>query len=289
MFKRILIANRGEIALRILRACREMGIETVAIFSEADRGAAYLDLANEAYCVGPAEGRRQLSEDRPRDQRRRDRQRAGDSSGLWLPGRESAFRRDLPQLRDRVHRAHARGDGVGGRQERRPPNGQGGRRSHRARQRGPGRGRGAGGRIGPPAWFSGADQGVGGRRRPRDARGPERSVAEVGHPAGPGRGRGRLRQRRNLSRKIRRASPPRRGAGDRRQSRQRGPPLGARLLDAAAAPETGRGKSRPAARSANPRRDVRGGGPPGPGRQLHQRRHGRVHRRSRGQLTTSSR
>ena len=54
MYKRILIANRGEIALRIIRACREMGIETVAIFSEGDRGSAYLDLADEAYCVGPA-------------------------------------------------------------------------------------------------------------------------------------------------------------------------------------------------------------------------------------------
>ncbi len=54
MFKRILVANRGEIALRIIRACREMGIETVAIFSEGDRGAHYLDLADEAYCVGPA-------------------------------------------------------------------------------------------------------------------------------------------------------------------------------------------------------------------------------------------
>ncbi len=53
MFKRILVANRGEIALRILRACRELGIETVAIFSEADRGASYLALADEAYCVGP--------------------------------------------------------------------------------------------------------------------------------------------------------------------------------------------------------------------------------------------
>ncbi|HTQ38024.1 MAG TPA: acetyl-CoA carboxylase biotin carboxylase subunit [Pirellulales bacterium] len=53
MFKRILVANRGEIALRIIRACRELGIETVAIFSEADRGAHYLDLADEAYCVGP--------------------------------------------------------------------------------------------------------------------------------------------------------------------------------------------------------------------------------------------
>src|SRR5688500_16585700 len=52
MFKRILIANRGEIALRVIRACRELGIEVVAIFSEADRGAHYLDLADEAICVG---------------------------------------------------------------------------------------------------------------------------------------------------------------------------------------------------------------------------------------------
>lgn len=52
MFNRILIANRGEIALRIIRACRELGVETVAIFSEADRGSAYLELADETYCVG---------------------------------------------------------------------------------------------------------------------------------------------------------------------------------------------------------------------------------------------
>lgn len=54
MYNRILIANRGEIALRIIRACRDLGIESVAIFSEADRGSAYLDLADEAICVGPA-------------------------------------------------------------------------------------------------------------------------------------------------------------------------------------------------------------------------------------------
>jgi acetyl-CoA carboxylase biotin carboxylase subunit len=54
MYQRILVANRGEIALRIIRACRELGVETVAIFSEADRGSAYLELADEAYCVGPA-------------------------------------------------------------------------------------------------------------------------------------------------------------------------------------------------------------------------------------------
>ncbi|MDP6466242.1 MAG: acetyl-CoA carboxylase biotin carboxylase subunit [Pirellulaceae bacterium] len=58
MFNRILIANRGEIALRIIRACREMGIETVAVFSDADRGSAYLDMADEAICVGPAKSAR---------------------------------------------------------------------------------------------------------------------------------------------------------------------------------------------------------------------------------------
>jgi acetyl-CoA carboxylase biotin carboxylase subunit len=56
MFKRILVANRGEIALRIMRACRELGVETVAVYSEADRGAEYLKLANDAYCIGTAKG-----------------------------------------------------------------------------------------------------------------------------------------------------------------------------------------------------------------------------------------
>ena len=54
MFKKILIANRGEIALRILRACREMGIKTVAIHSEADESAMHVKLADESVCVGPA-------------------------------------------------------------------------------------------------------------------------------------------------------------------------------------------------------------------------------------------
>jgi acetyl-CoA carboxylase biotin carboxylase subunit len=54
MFSKILIANRGEIALRIIRACRELGIETVVVYSEADRGSYYLELADEAICIGPA-------------------------------------------------------------------------------------------------------------------------------------------------------------------------------------------------------------------------------------------
>ena len=54
MFKRILIANRGEIALRIIRACREMGVESVVVFSEADRDSCYLEQADRAICIGPA-------------------------------------------------------------------------------------------------------------------------------------------------------------------------------------------------------------------------------------------
>jgi acetyl-CoA carboxylase biotin carboxylase subunit len=53
MFSRVLIANRGEIALRIIRACRERGLETVAVYSEADRDASYLHLADDRVCIGP--------------------------------------------------------------------------------------------------------------------------------------------------------------------------------------------------------------------------------------------
>ena len=53
MFQRILIANRGEIALRIIRACRDLGIESAVVYSEADRGAPYLSLADKAICIGP--------------------------------------------------------------------------------------------------------------------------------------------------------------------------------------------------------------------------------------------
>jgi len=54
MFKRILIANRGEIALRIVWACRELGIETVAVYSEVDRDSLHVKFANQAICIGPA-------------------------------------------------------------------------------------------------------------------------------------------------------------------------------------------------------------------------------------------
>src|SRR5512146_1228468 len=54
MFKKVLIANRGEIALRVIRACRELGIQTVAVHSSVDAGALHVRFADQAICIGPA-------------------------------------------------------------------------------------------------------------------------------------------------------------------------------------------------------------------------------------------
>src|SRR5438105_1061520 len=58
MFKKILIANRGEIALRVICACKELGIRTVAVYSEADRHSLHVRFADEAICIGPAKSAR---------------------------------------------------------------------------------------------------------------------------------------------------------------------------------------------------------------------------------------
>ena len=80
MFKKLLVANRGTIAIRIIRACRELGIATVAVYSTADKDALHVRMADESVCIGPPARRRQLSQ-HPVDYQRGDdlRRRRGPS------------------------------------------------------------------------------------------------------------------------------------------------------------------------------------------------------------------
>ncbi len=93
MFKKILIANRGEIALRVICACKELGIKAVAIYSEADRNSLHVRFADEAICIGPPRLQRKLSQHSGGDQRRRNRQCRRDPSRLRPAERERQLRR----------------------------------------------------------------------------------------------------------------------------------------------------------------------------------------------------
>ena len=237
MFSKVLIANRGEIALRVLRACKELGIETVAVHSTADADAMHVRLADESVCIGPPPATESylnipsivsaceitgadavhpgygfLSE----NARFADILAAHDIAFIGPSGDHIRMMGDKIQAKETAERL-----GIPGRARL-------ARRGARGRRGGADRRRDR---------LSGHRQGVGRRRRARHEgrRAARRSAARARHGARRG-GQG-LRRRCRLHRKISRPSAPHRGAGARRREGRGGPSRRARLLAAAPPPE----------------------------------------------------
>ena len=118
MFDKILIANRGEIALRVQRACKELGIATVAVHSTADADAMHVRLADESVCIGAPARQGQLSQHSGDRRGLRDHRRRRGASRLRLPRRECPLRRDPRRARHHLHRADRRACPADGRQDR---------------------------------------------------------------------------------------------------------------------------------------------------------------------------
>ena len=110
MFRTLLIANRGEIACRIARTARRMGIESVAVFSEADANALHVRSADRAMPIGPAPARDSYLNIAAHHRRREGGRRRGDPSRLRLPVGESRLRRSLRRRGHRLRRSARDGD-----------------------------------------------------------------------------------------------------------------------------------------------------------------------------------
>ena len=136
LFRKVLIANRGEIAVRIARTLREMGIPSVAVYSDADAGAAHVEVADEAYPLGPPmPAQSYLNQDRIFEIARE----AGVEAihpGYGFLSENAAFARRCGGGGSRLHRPAPGSDRGDGEQDRRASRGQGGRGADRARHRG---------------------------------------------------------------------------------------------------------------------------------------------------------
>ena len=246
---RLLVANRGEIALRIFRACRDMGIETVAVFSDADRDSPHVAMADYAVRIGPPPAAAELSVD-PGDSRRRaaDR-RAAHPPGLRIPRRERRIRARLRRRGADVRRSETgvdRGDGL---EDGEPAaHGEGGRPG-RTRDAAAGRRSGGAERVRPARGLPSPPEGVRRRRRQGHAARRFRFGARDGVRPRVLRGAVRLRGRGRLRREADRAAPARRGPGARRQRRPGDAPSAS-----ASAPSSG--GTRRSSRSARRRRSA---------------------------------
>ena len=171
MFTKILIANRGEIACRVIKTAQKMGIKTVAVYSEADRDARHVMLADEAVCIGPAPVERVLSGDGQDHRRLQADRRTGRASRLRLPVGERRVSRRLEEegiifIGPKHYSMAAMGDKIASKKLAKDAKvntipGYDGRHRH---------GRAGGGDC-QGHWLPGDDQGLGRRRRQGPARG----------------------------------------------------------------------------------------------------------------------
>ncbi len=219
MFEKILIANRGEIALRVQRACREMGIRTVVVHSEADTDAKYVRLADESVCIGPAASRDSYLNIPAIISAAEVTDAEAIHPGLWLSLGERGLRRAGRAQRLRVHRPASGIDPADGRQGvgqgRDEESGRAGRAGvgRRAARRSEG-----GPRHGAGSRLSGDHQGSGRRRWQGHAGRPHRGCsAQRGADDALG-GAGGVQQRHRLHGALPRESAPHRDPGARRRA-----------------------------------------------------------------------
>ncbi len=277
MLDKVVIANRGEIALRILRACRELDIKTVAVHSTVDNTLKHVLLADETVCIGPPPSPLSYL-NMPAIISAAE---VTDSTGIH-PG--YGFLSENADFAERVEKSgftfigpkaetiRLMGDKVSAINVMKKAGvpcvpGSGGPLTADADENL---------RIARDIGLPGHHQGFGWRRWPRHARGALRSCAAELHRHHPAGGAGRLQQSGCIHGEVPREAAPHRIPGHRRQLRQRGAPGRARLLDAASPPEGHRGSSRTRPRRENPREDGQARGGCLPRGRLPQRRHARV-------------
>ena len=116
MIQKVLVANRGEIAVRIMRSCREMGIRTVAVFSEADRAARHVMYADEACCIGPAASQESYLNIDNIIRAAKEHKADAIHPGYGFLSENAEFARRLPAGRHHLRRTRSGDDGSHGRQ-----------------------------------------------------------------------------------------------------------------------------------------------------------------------------
>ena len=282
--KKILIANRGEIACRVIKTAKKLGIPTVAVYSDADRDALHVQMADEAVHIGPAPSAQSyIVIDKIIEAIRKTGADAV-HPGYGFLSENAAFAEALEKegvafIGPPVGAIQAMGDKITSKKI--------------AAEAGVSTVPGHMGliedaeeavKIASIDRLSGDDQGVRRRRRQGHAHRLERPGGARGLPVLEERGEELLRRRPHLHRKIRHPAAPHRDPGARRQARQHALSRRARMLDPAAKPEGGRGSPLALPRRGDPARHGRAGGRARQGRRLPLGGHRRIHRRRRPQL-----